>query len=40
MVFRVKLRARNNSGRRLKPGMPGTGYIKLDAKAPWPENLK
>lgn len=40
MVFRVKLRAADNADRLLKPGMPGTGYIKLDADAQWPENLE
>jgi len=40
LVFRVKLTLDDNSQREAKPGMPGDGYIKLDADKDWPSYLQ
>lgn len=36
LVFRVKLRVRDNGDRMVKPGMPGVGYVRVVPDAPWP----
>lgn len=36
LVFRVKLRVRDNRERMVKPGMPGVGFVRVEPDAPWP----
>jgi HlyD family secretion protein len=40
LVFRIKARVSEPSGRLLKPGMPGVAYIRIDDAAEWPDRLK
>lgn len=40
LVFRVKVRLDKSEDKRLKPGMPGVAYIRLDDSAKWPDTLR
>ena len=40
LVFRVTISLQEYNDPRLKPGMPGVAYIRLNAAAKWPELLK
>jgi len=35
LVFQIKLKIKENTGHKLKPGMPSDGVIKIDEKASW-----
>lgn len=39
LVFRVKLDLPETADERVKPGMPGTGYVRTVPDAVWPETL-
>lgn len=43
-MFRVKARIDpallQRHIRQVKTGLPGLAYIRIDANAPWPDNLK
>jgi HlyD family secretion protein len=36
LTFRVKIRLETNRDSRLKPGLPGTSWVRLDPRAKWP----
>ncbi len=38
LVFRVKITARDNDERLLKPGMPGIGLVRTDSATAWPKS--
>lgn len=40
LVFRVKVRIDGKEDPRLKPGIPGVAYIRLDKDAHWPDSLQ
>jgi HlyD family secretion protein len=40
LVFRVTVSLTEFDDPRLKPGMPGVAYVRLDPAAGWPERLK
>lgn len=40
LVFRVKVNVTDNNNPILKPGIPGTTYIRLSDSIEWPEHLK
>jgi HlyD family secretion protein len=40
LVFRVKIRVEEFNDPRLKPGMPGVSYIRLNPSAKWTELFK
>jgi HlyD family secretion protein len=40
LVFRVKASLKQKDDPRLKPGMTGVAYIRLDSSVPWPGPLK
>ncbi len=40
LVFRVTVSFTEYGDPRLKPGMPGTAYIRFDPAAKWPDNLQ
>lgn len=40
LVFRVKVRIDGKEDPRLKPGIPGVAYIRLDNDAQWPDTLQ
>jgi HlyD family secretion protein len=40
LVFRVKLSIQECNDPRLKPGMPGVSYIRLNSTAKWPDHIK
>ncbi len=39
LVFQVKITAIDNGDRRLKPGMPGIGIIRMVSDIPWPQQM-
>jgi len=40
LMFRVKVKAKKDPTRLLKPGMPGMAYLRKNDAGPWPDALK
>lgn len=40
LTFRVKIRLEPHRESRLKPGLPGVSWVRLDPRAPWPPSLQ
>ena len=40
LVFRVKVHLRNQEDKRLKPGLPGVTYVRVDPLASWPDIVR